>query len=96
LNSLDAIENYLSQPINCTENGKNRSARYLGEVFRKNYGGNWDLCNDGPNYIYNGLPIIKNFSEVDFEFCPLAVIENYVITKRDGLLKGAIESCINP
>lgn len=94
--SLGVIEEYLSKNGCCSDTSKSRSARYLGEVFRKNYGGHWDLCTDGQKFLYNGLPVIKNISNVDFDFCPLAVIENFAVSRKPGLLSGAIRSCINP
>lgn len=37
------------------------------------------------------LPVINRFSDVDLEFCPLAVVGNYVARKKRGILREAVE-----
>ncbi|WP_095092851.1 hypothetical protein [Pseudomonas sp. Irchel 3A5] len=70
----------------------NRCSRYVGEVFRRNLGGCWDLCLDDQKNINFRLPVIDNFSDIDLEFCPLAVVSNYVARKKRGLLRDAVEA----
>lgn len=61
LESLDAFEEYLSslrregQPRDFL---RTRGGRYLGEVFRKTFGGRWELCLKSPKYLYYGLPVL--------------------------------------
>ena len=69
----------------------NRCSRYVGEVFRRNLGGCWDLCLDNPKNINFRLPVINRFSDIDLEFCPLAVVGNYFARKKRGLLREAVE-----
>ncbi len=79
-------------PETAREQLKNRSARYLGEVFRKNVGGHWRLCTGDPKQLFFNLPVVAGYASMDLEFCPIEVISNYLFSKRSGLLKTAVES----
>ena len=94
IDSLDILEKYIDGhiPESASIEEMTRASRYLGEVFRKNIGGRWDLCLDNPKNINYKLPIINNFSELDIEFCPLAILDNYVTRKKRGLIKRAVLS----
>jgi len=95
LSSLDNLEliilKNLDKEIN-VEILKNRSSRYLGEVVRKNLGGKWELCDKDPRYLYFKLPVISGYSNFPIEFCPIEIIENFVFSKKRGLLKQAVEA----
>ncbi len=94
ISNLDTLESFIDSIEGSVRDDKfiNRCSRYLGEVFRKELGGRWDLCLDDPENINFKLPIINDFSDLDLEFCPIAIINNYLVTKRSGLLKGAVNS----
>lgn len=70
----------------------NRAARYLGEVFRRKLGGHWRLCEKGSRYLYNGLPVIAGYANLDIEFCPVEVFANFVARRERGMLRRAVES----
>ncbi len=94
IESLDALEReLLSQPTNGDDGQlQNRAARYLGEVFRKNIGGKWELCLKDPKYLFFKLPVITGYSKLPIEFCPIEVVSNFMWKKELGLCKRAIES----
>lgn len=93
ISSLDDMEIFIDGLGDGAREGEllNRCSRYVGEVFRKNLGGCWDLCLDDPKNINFRLPVINRFSDIDLEFCPLAVVGNYVARKKRGLLREAVE-----
>lgn len=93
ISSLDDLEVFIDGSGDGARESEllNRCSRYLGEVFRKNLGGSWDLCLDDPKNIHYRLPVINRFSDVDLEFCPLAVVGNYVARKKRGILREAVE-----
>ena len=62
---------------------KNRAARYLGEVFRRNVGGVWDVCLH-PRHLYYGLPIVTGYSSHRLEFCPTEAVISFLRTRELG------------
>ena len=66
-------------------------SRYLGEIFRRNYGGEWQLYLE--NDLYFNLPVIIGFQPVlDLPFCPKFLMETYHIRRIPGLLRRAVQS----
>ena len=94
LNSIQLLESYLLSYPNLKEEQRlqNIAARYLGEVFRKNIGGKWELCLKNPNYLYYMLPVITNYSHKSIEFCPIEVISNFTSSRDQGLLIRAVNA----
>jgi hypothetical protein len=45
-------------------------ARYIGETFRKQIGGRWQIRLDDPKYAFFGLPELTGFSERPTPVCP--------------------------
>jgi hypothetical protein len=45
-------------------------ARYIGETFRKQVGGKWNIRLDDPEYVYYGLPELTGFSKSPTPICP--------------------------
>lgn len=45
------------------------ASRYVGEVFRMQLGGYWDLEDEDPKDVYYGLPILTGFENLGAE-CP--------------------------
>jgi hypothetical protein len=70
----------------------NRSARYLGEVFRQNLGGTWKLCLKDPRHLFFKLPVITDFSEKDLDFCPIEVMANFAHHPKEGALRRVVAS----
>lgn len=95
VDSLDRLEEYL---LALKREGKprdflrTRGARYLGEVFRKELGGNWELCLKSPRYLYYGLPVVSGYSDLNIEFCPPEVVANFLHREEPRLLRPALES----
>lgn len=96
LKSLEGFEQIiLENPIGFEkELLVNRAGRYLGEVFRKNIGGKWELCLKHPKYLYLKLPVIVDYCDFDIEFCPTEIIRNLIHRGKPGLLRMVIESSI--
>jgi hypothetical protein len=94
LESLEVLESYLASHPNAKQDErlKNRAARYLGEVFRKNVGGKWELCLDGPQFAYFKLPVISGWAKMPLSFCPIEIIENCLVRPGEGILKRAVEA----
>jgi len=92
--SLDVLERLLLSHAANGDDGqlRNRAARYLGEVFRKNIGGKWELCLKDPKYLFFKLPVITGYSKMPIEFCPIEVINNFMRKRELGLFKRAVES----
>ncbi|PXF29991.1 hypothetical protein WH50_17650 [Pokkaliibacter plantistimulans] len=94
LNSLENLEHLIDSTEEKNDNFMNRCARYLGEVFRKELGGHWDIDLENPVNYYYKLPVIAKFSATapDLTFCPLMIIRNYMLRGRRGLLLGALNA----
>lgn len=94
ISSLGDLELFIDDLGDVAREGEmlNRCSRYVGEVFRRNLGGCWDLCLDDQKNINFRLPVINRFSDIDLEFCPLAVVGNYVARRKRGLLRDAVEA----
>ena len=45
-------------------------ARYIGETYRKQIGGRWQIRLDDPKYAFFGLPELTGFSERPTPICP--------------------------
>jgi hypothetical protein len=95
LASLDGLESFALERLDRGEEDnsfKNRAARYLGETFRRNVGGKWEIAVDGPEYMNFKLPVLKGYSDLDIDFCPLEVFENFAVRRTPGLLQEAVRS----
>jgi hypothetical protein len=72
-------------------------ARYLGEVFVRNYNGKWALSLDDPKNVYFNTPVIVGHSSIkELDFSPIFVMRAYSLRRKLGLFKTAIEAHINP
>lgn len=91
--SLDVLEHYICS-LGAVTDGRlrNRVARYLGETFRRNIGGRWDISLDAPEYLNSKLPIITDYSDLEIDFCPLEVTENFLVRRAGGTFRQAVES----
>ena len=58
-------------------------ARYIGEVFRKNIGGKWNIVLDDPNYAYVGLPQLNYPTPV----CPFTLLTASIDRNRGDFLR---------
>ena len=72
-------------------------ARHLGEVVRRNYGGQWRLPLDDETNVNFNTPVIVGHSPVkELEFAPISVMRAYAVRRRPGTLKRAVDADANP
>ncbi|TWT94619.1 hypothetical protein [Stieleria varia] len=95
LESLAGVEQILLSDASDDLTLENRAARYVGEVFRRFAGGTWCLCQKGPKYLFDNLPVIEGHSSSPVEFCPISLVRLFKIRKRCGMIQKAIESNAN-
>jgi hypothetical protein len=91
--SIDRVEQVLSTVLDekldarATREVMDEVARYLGEVFRRRAGGEWELCED---------PTDGNFGEMRIGgFAPFSIVRNFELRRQPGLLKRAIASVLS-
>lgn len=49
-------------------------ARYVGEVFRKHFGGKWKIDYSDKKNAFYGLPQLAGMKGQDVQFCPLTLV----------------------
>lgn len=49
-------------------------ARYLGEVFRKHFGGKWKIDHSDRKNAFYGVPQLAGMKSQNVQFCPLALV----------------------
>jgi hypothetical protein len=65
---------------------------YLGETFRKAFGGEWVVSLDDPDGVNYGQWVIKGFDTVGVEFDPLGILQGYILRGKPGALPRAVEA----
>jgi hypothetical protein len=50
------------------------------------------LCLKDPKYVYFKLPVISDYATTPIEFSPISIVGNYMIRRRPGLLRTAVEA----
>lgn len=81
VNSLEILESWILKQYQNTEEMLsetqtkivNSIACYIGETFRKNIGGKWDINLENPKFVFFALPILTNFPRESSPFCPLSL-----------------------
>lgn len=68
------------------------AARYIGETFRKQLGGYWDISLDDPNYVYHGIPQLTGFGENPTPLCPHSLATAAVDRKTGNFLRTVLEN----
>ncbi|HEX8434760.1 hypothetical protein [Archangium sp.] len=68
-------------------------ARYVGETFRKNVGGRWELRIDDPKYVFYGIPQLSGFSEKSTPICPLTMVSASTDRRTGKYLATILENC---
>ena len=58
---------------------------YLGECFRKVFGGGWNVSLEEPDGILYGQFVIEKFDEIGQEFDPLGTLQSYLLRGRPSL-----------
>lgn len=70
-------------------------ARYLGEIVRINYGGNWLLPLDDPKNANFNTPVISGHAQEGLELAPISVMRAFSLRRIPGTLKRAIDADVN-
>lgn len=72
-------------------------ARYLGEIVRTNYGGEWQLSLDDPKNVNFNTPVIVGHTPIQgLEFSPIGIMRAFALKRRPAMLWTAIDADINP
>ncbi|OYD07742.1 hypothetical protein [Paludifilum halophilum] len=78
------ISNYKTIPEIKSDRAKlDKFARYVGETFRRNLDGVWELPLDNPKYVFYGIPQIVFQDENISPICPLISVTTCV-DRRSG------------
>ena len=88
--SLDVLEKWLLSKYSKMDELQRPSesraldgmARYVGETFRKNLGGHWEIRLDDPKYVYYGMPQITGYSPKPTPEAPLTLVTAAVDRRR--------------
>lgn len=62
-------------------------ARYIGETFRKNIKGKWDMNLTDPNYVFYGMPIIMDGEKKETITCPHYLPTSAIDRKSGNFLR---------
>jgi len=66
-------------------------ARYVGETFRKQIGGHWDIDLENKKNVYYGLPVITGFEEKPTPVCPLTLVTASTDRRTGDFISGVLE-----
>lgn len=67
-------------------------ARYIGETFRKQIGGRWQIRLDDPKYAFFGLPELTGFSERPTPICPHSLATAMTDRRNGTYLRTILEN----
>jgi len=98
--SLDVLEAWILERYASTDAMLARSesrvadglARYIGETFRKNIGGRWELRLDDPKYVFYGKPQVTGFWDKPTPVCPLPLATASADRRTGQFLSGVLAS----
>ena len=76
------------------KNLRTQAGTYLGEVFRRNIGGRWELSWDDNNSLYRGMPVLLGYSSHNLVCSPISTLIQYIGRRKEGLLERAIRAHI--
>jgi hypothetical protein len=96
--SLDALEGWLlskyDSPAAILQPSESwyldRAAKYVGETIRRNAGGEWAIELEDPNYVYYGLPEIRN-KHFAAE-CPATLVTASLDRRRGNYIRKIVEN----
>lgn len=72
-------------------------ARYVGEIVRETFDGNWHLSLEDPKNIYFNTPVIVNHAQIEnLQFSPIFAMRALSLRKKSGLLRQIIMADIKP
>ena len=67
-------------------------ARYIGEAYRKQIGGRWQIRLDDPRYAFFGLPELTGFSERPTPICPHSLATAMTDRRNGTYLRTVLEN----
>jgi hypothetical protein len=67
-------------------------ARYIGETFRQELGGRWEIRLDDPEYVFYGMPQLTGFSAKPTPFAPYALATTSAHRRSGEFLRGVLAS----
>jgi len=67
-------------------------ARYVGETYRKQLGGRWQIRLDDPKYAFFGLPELTGFSERPTPICPHSLATAMTDRRNGTYLRTILEN----
>ena len=84
---LDKSDGAVSLRVDCWS--------YLGETFRKTYGGGWNVSLNDLDSINYGQFVIEDFDETKQEFDPLGILQGYLLRGKSGSLRRSVDSYVD-
>lgn len=102
IDSLTVIEQWILDRFNSTEEViRNENAdlvdkavKYIGETFRKQLGGNWDIDLENQKNAYYNLPVLTNYSEKATPICPHTLVSAAADRRSGKFLKTILQNAI--
>jgi hypothetical protein len=100
LNSLSELERYIrdkGEQIAWRNTSENAAMlrlpiwSYLGETFRKVFGGGWNVSLEDPASINYGKWVISGFDKTGMAFDPLRTMQGYLLRGQPGSLRRSLE-----
>lgn len=93
--SINTLENYLlDKHVTIKDDDFYDASCYLGELFKKNYGGDWEI-DKNENSKYYKKPVIKNFDPVGMIFSPFSILKETLATREKGALMKILKSSLD-
>jgi hypothetical protein len=98
--SLEPLELWLlnkyASPADILQPSENwlldRVSRYVGETIRRAAGGNWGIDLDRPNYVFYGIPEIRN--ERGGAECPASLVTASLDRRRGNYMKTVVQNMV--
>lgn len=104
LTSLDEVERYIqdNQELMAWKNNSDLAKWqrmytwcYIGETFRKAFGGDWIVSLDDVQNLNYGKWVIKGFDQVGVEFDPLRTLQAYLLRGKPSI-RAMVEAHARP
>ncbi len=67
---------------------------YVGETFRINLSGIWQLHSEELDHPFNGLPIVEGFSNTPLSICPSNLIAETIQRRVGWYMRATLKACI--
>jgi hypothetical protein len=100
--SLEHLEAWILAKYGSSQSMRDRAeapvvdalGRYIGETFRKEIGGRWEVRHDDPNYVFYGLPQLTGFWDNPTPVCPMALATAAADRRTGKFLSGVLANYI--